>query len=448
MNYINNDELEKKLGEELEEKQQKEIDERDEINKTIKNQRKEKVAQEKMKILKISAIAIIILIIMSMFSCGGVKSENRGAKQVTKKGCTVFYPKKLGKEGKAFAKELAKNGEKGTVIDYKESERDKFHMYYYGKGKGFMTDKKYNPVTIKELTDEAKMVISDHLRYDMKKKNRDEAYTSKFMEDTYYNTIELDRFSYAFSEKNLLCYFPEYKITAHVPLKYVSDIFNMDIGIEKEAYKKPVYVNPDRPMVALTFDDGPDVVGDSTERILNELYKYDSVGTFYIVGRNLSDNVIPVLEKGIKLGNQYGSHSTTHPELVKLEPADITSQVMYVSDFFEEKLGYKMNTYRPPYGSYDGKVDEAVPLAAVLWDVDSLDWKLRDGPATVNMINSILFDKAVVLMHDIHVPSADAVCDAGLVKGLIDQGYQLVDIDTIANFRGVELTQGVHLCWD
>ena len=124
------------------------------------------------------------------------------------------------------------------------------------------------------------------------------------------------------------------------------------------------------------------------------------------------------------------------------------NEVMYVYNFFEEKLGYTMNTYRPPYGEYDGKVDGAIPLAAVLWDVDSLDWKLRDGPATVEQIKSIMFDKAVVLMHDIHVPSADAVCEAGLVKWLIDEGYQLVDIDTLAELRGIELKQGVHLCWD
>ena len=428
-------------------REQYDVSDRDKINKDRLRKRQEKVRKEKMMIL--SAIVVFVLIIVcSLFSCGGAKSENRGAKHVTKKGCTAFYPKKSGKYGKEFAKELAKSGKKDMVFDYKESNLNDFHIYYYGKGKGFMTDKEYDPVTVKELTDESKMVISDYLRYTMKKKNRDEAYTSKFMEDTYYETISADRFTYGFNDKNLIFNFPEYKINVYIPYEYVTDILSADIGVEKGEYKKPVYVNPDRPVIALTFDDGPDAVADSTERILNELYKYDSVGTFFIVGRNLSDGVVPVLEKGIKYGNQYGSHSKTHPELPKLTEEEILSEVMYVSDFFKEKLGYTMNTYRPPYGEYDEKVDGVVPLAAVLWDVDSLDWKLRDGPAIVEQIKSTMFNKAVVLMHDIHVPSAQAVCDNGLVKMLIDEGYQLVDIDTLAKLREVELTQGVHLCWD
>ena len=419
---------------------------RNRYNKDRMDKRKQAVRREK-RILFLFSL-LIILIIAAFASCGGPKSENKGAKHVTKKGCTAFYPKKTSKHGKDFAKELVRSGKKDMILDYKESNINDFHVYYYGKGKGFMTDDEYNPVTLTELTEESKIVISDYLRYTMKKKNRDEAYTSKFMEETYFDTITNDRFTYGFNDKNLICHFDEYKVNVYIPLEYVTDILSADPGIEKGEYKKPVYVNPDRPVVALTFDDGPDVVADSTERILNELHKYDGVGTFYIVGRNLSDGQIPILEKSIRFGNQYGSHSRTHPQLTKLTETEMYDEVMYVNNFFSEKLGYTINTYRPPYGKYDGKVDAAIPLAAVLWDVDSLDWKLRDGPATVEQVKNVMFDKAVVLMHDIHVPSADAVCDAGLVKWLIDEGYQLVDIDTLAELRGIELKQGVHLCWD
>ena len=411
--------------------------------------RRERAVRKRKRMIAIGLLAIVVIVmVISLFSCGGAKSENKGAKSISKKGCTVFYPKKAKDYGKKYAKELVVKGDKDTVIDYKETELNDCHIYYYGKGKGYMTDKDHVPVTLKKLTDESKKIISDYLRYEMKKANKDEAYTTKFMEDTYYDTITADRFTYGFDESNLICKFPEYKIDVHIPLKYAQDMLSADLGIKNEKYIKPVYVNPDRPMVALTFDDGPDVVADSTHRILDELYKYDGVGTFFIVGNNLSDGVVDVLEKGIRYGNQYGSHSTSHPELITLDSAAITKQVMYVSDFFEEKLGYKMNIYRPPYGSYNSTVDAAVPLAAILWDVDSQDWKLRNGQATFDMITQNVYDKSVVLMHDIHVPSADTVCDAGLVKWLIDEGYQLVDINTLAQIKGIELTQGVHMCWD
>ncbi|MDD6005103.1 MAG: hypothetical protein PUC68_05470, partial [Firmicutes bacterium] len=58
-----------------------------------------------------------------------------------------------------------------------------------------------------------------------------------------------------------------------------------------------------------------------------------------------------------------------------------------------------------------------------------------------------VFNHAVIIMHDIYDTTSQALVDHGLIKELINDGYQLVTVDEIAKLRNVELKQGVHLCW-
>jgi hypothetical protein len=43
---------------------------------------------------------------------------------------------------------------------------------------------------------------------------------------------------------------------------------------------------------------------------------------------------------------------------------------------------------------------------------------------------------------------SSALVDENLICDLINEGYQLVSVSDIAKLRGVDLVQGVHLCWD
>ena len=410
---------------------------------------KKKKRKRKIQIIITSLVLVIMIIaIVCIFLFSGPKSVNRGADKVEENDCIAFYPKESGVHGENFAKELCNSGNKDVIYDYTKTEFGEFIIYDYGNSKGFMTDAKGSAVVIDKLPDSFKVVLSDYLRYTMKKDGYTQAYTSEFLEETYYKNLNVNSFTYSFDTESLICSFPEYKVDVSIPYQYLPDIFNYDLGVKKEDYVKPTYVDASRPMVALTFDDGPDINKGNTEKILEELSKYDGVGTFFTVGTRLSEKSIPILRYGIERGCQYGSHSVNHPDLSSLESSEITTEVMSVSDFFKENLGYTMNIYRPPYGIYDGNVDAAVPLAAVLWDVDSQDWMYKNGPDTVSTVQNYVFDGAVILLHDIHDFSASAVCEDGLTKWLVDEGYQLVDVNTVANKRGIELSQGVHFCWD
>ena len=383
---------------------------------------------------------------------GGQKSVNENAKKVKINNCIAYYPQERGNEGKKFAENVCNNAkvqDEQLIFDYTVTNLNDYIKIDYGQGDSYLVDKQYNDPKLGELSEKGQMIISDYLRYTLKSNGLDYGYTTHFLEESYYTNISLEQVDdYHFDGDNLYLQFDIYDAEAKIPLKYIASEVGLDLGLDNSHYVKPTYVDPNRKAIALTFDDGPSLEDDCTNKLLDELYKYDAVGTFYVVGSRLYDQTEAIIGKGIELGNEYGSHSCTHAKLTKLTKEEAYAEIMDVDTWFKENFNYKINSYRPPFGSYNSAIDEIIPLAAVLWDIDSVDWQLRNADAIIEEIGDDLPNNAVILMHDIHATSVEAAVDKGLIKKLIEDGYQLVSVSDIAKLRNVKLEQGVHLCWD
>lgn len=375
----------------------------------------------------------------------GVNSVNADAQEYTTNKCLAFYPSGT-KKGKEVARNLCKDVEEKTVFDYSEKAMGDYTVYSYENGVTFVADREGNEPRVSSVSEKGQIVISDYLRYTMKKSELDYAYTSKFLEETYYPEITEDRYTYRFDGDNFIVTFPEYDIDVNIPISVIGVELGMNVG-EVEKYVKPRYVSKDRPAIALTFDDGPNKAEDATPKLIAELYKYDSVGTFFVVGANLGPTTKVIIQDGIEKGNEYGSHTVSHPNLTRLDSSTIYSEVTDIGVWFKDELDYDMFIYRPPEGAYNSTVDEAVPWPAILWDLDTEDWKYRDPEIVNQTIRDEVFDHCVVLMHDLHPTTTQAMVDYGMIKELIDDGYQLVTASELAELRGVELKQGTHLCW-
>lgn len=376
----------------------------------------------------------------------GEKSVNADAERYMTNTCLAYYPDGT-KKGKEVARELCRDVEEKTIFDYSVEELGEYRVYRYSDGTSFVADQDGNdPKLSDSVSEKGQMIISDYLRYTMKKAELDYAYTTAFLEETYYPTITSDRYSYTLDGESFVCYFEEYDISVAIPIDVIGAELGMDIGEVKD-YVKPTYVSDKRPAVAVTFDDGPSLNEECTTKLIAELYKWDAQATFFCVGRNLGPNTKVILADGIQKGMQYGSHTVSHPNLKTVSAETAYSEVMDIATWFKEELNYEMTLYRPPEGAYNSAVDEAVPLPAILWDVDTEDWKSRDPVAIKEVVKNETFDHAVILMHDIHPTTIEACVDYEIIKYLIDEGYQLVTVDDIARLRGVELVQGTHLCW-
>ena len=79
-------------------------------------------------------------------------------------------------------------------------------------------------------------------------------------------------------------------------------------------------------------------------------------------------------------------------------------------------------------------------MPAIMWSVDTLDWKHRNPAKTLATVQSKTTDGAIILMHDIHQPTADAV--ESVVRHLLMNNFQLVTVSELIEARQGSLVSG------
>lgn len=202
-------------------------------------------------------------------------------------------------------------------------------------------------------------------------------------------------------------------------------------------------LDPAKPMLALTFDDGP---GENTMELLNALEQYRAHATFFMCGTSLSRTDIDVdaiLKKMDEIGCDTSNHTMSHPKLDKLTAEQVAAEVQGVSDIISSHTGHGAASLRPPYGRgiHSDIVTQNVGLPMIHWSIDTQDWKTKSKEATVQAVLDQAKDGDIVLMHDIHEWSVEAAVE--LIPKLIDAGWQLVTVSEMAAARGVALEPGV-----
>ena len=180
--------------------------------------------------------------------------------------------------------------------------------------------------------------------------------------------------------------------------------------------------------IALTFDDGP---GPYTEKLLDILDKYDAKATFFLIGSKVSGQASVVRSIQAR-DHQLGNHSWSHPELPKLSVDQIAGEIDRTNEAIRQATGVKPSILRPPYGAVNGVVLEQLRLrnmSSILWSVDTRDWADRNSQIVCSRAVAGARPGAVILMHDIHQTSVNAVpC---ILNSLKQQGYSFVTIQRL-----------------
>jgi peptidoglycan/xylan/chitin deacetylase (PgdA/CDA1 family) len=199
------------------------------------------------------------------------------------------------------------------------------------------------------------------------------------------------------------------------------------------------YLDPEKPMVALTFDDGP---SQYTERIVALLDKYNCRATFCVLG----NRVKPQIERARAIaaqGSEIVGHSWDHKNLTSLSKKKIRLELSKTNDAIESVTGVRPAMYRPPYGANNKKllkVSKKQRLALLTWSVDTIDWKLLDAKKVFKRVRRDAGNDKIILLHDIYETTADAM--GRVIPWLEDQGYELVTVSELLYYRGIELKPG------
>ena len=251
---------------------------------------------------------------------------------------------------------------------------------------------------------------------------------------TYYvnGFAEIDGTTYSFDEKG-------YMQTGWVE-KGVKDYYFNEDGSYDPSKK--------RPMIALTFDDGP---GEYTETLLDTVEKYNIHVTFFMLGQNVEGRE-STIQRMVKLGCEIGNHTWDHPEqtLPNMDLDSVVQEFQKTDDALVKACGQAATVCRAPYGAITDEQMSAVGKPFFMWSTDSLDWKLMDADADYNQImnDTSLGDGSIILMHDIHEPSVKCATEK-LIPALVDQGYKLVTVSELAEAKDVTLQSASYSdFWD
>lgn len=197
-------------------------------------------------------------------------------------------------------------------------------------------------------------------------------------------------------------------------------------------------IDPNKPMIALTFDDGP---GPETEKILDALKANGARATFFMLAPKV-EKYPNAVKKMQEIGCELANHSTTHTSLVTLTPDEIRKEISTTAHAVSKVTGgFPTTLVRPPYGKKNDTVKETVGQPIIMWSIDTLDWKTRNVQSTINNVLKNAKDGDIVLMHDIHKQSVEAAVQ--LIPMLIQRGYQLVTVSELAEARGITMENGV-----
>ncbi len=197
-------------------------------------------------------------------------------------------------------------------------------------------------------------------------------------------------------------------------------------------------LDPTKPMIALTFDDGPNSA--TTGMILDTLKKYNSRATFFVVGTRVYGENKQVLKRAYDMGCEVGSHSYSHQYFSNITLAEAKKEINKAKEIIKDATGAYPTLFRLPGGISVKSYLPYVGAPIINWSVDTRDWEVLNSSAVYNSVMKDSYDGAVVLMHDIYGTTATAAQNA--IASLISRGYQLVTVSELAYYKGYKLESG------
>jgi len=190
------------------------------------------------------------------------------------------------------------------------------------------------------------------------------------------------------------------------------------------------YVHVDGSYIALTFDDGPQEK--LTPKLLDLLAEHHIKATFFVIGQNVVEHP-DIVARAAREGHEIGNHSWSHPNLAKMSDENVRRQLRQTDDAIKDATGKRPTLLRPPYGNLSNRqkqwIHQEFGYRIVLWDVDPLDWK-RPGPSVIcNRIVKETRPGSIVLSHDIHPGTIEAMHDT--LDQLEAKGFKFVTVSEL-----------------
>lgn len=197
-------------------------------------------------------------------------------------------------------------------------------------------------------------------------------------------------------------------------------------------------IDPNKPVVALTFDDGPNTV--TTVQVLNKLEEYGVTASFFLVGTNITDETKDVIKRAYDMGCEIDNHSKTHSYMNQMTADEIKEEISYVDDKLVEIIGKPAPFFRPPYIAVNDTMYQNIDKPFICgYGCDDWDIKVSIDERTDRTLEQVR-DGAIILLHDSNGNFQTVAALDKIIPALQEQGYQFVTVTELFNVKGIEIS--------
>ncbi|MDR0974666.1 MAG: polysaccharide deacetylase family protein [Ruminococcus sp.] len=198
-------------------------------------------------------------------------------------------------------------------------------------------------------------------------------------------------------------------------------------------------IDPEKPIIALTFDDGPT---DLTPQILDILEEKQVVASFFLIGNNITDATADTVKREHAQGHEVDNHSRTHSQMPEMTAEEIAAEIQYTSDKVEELIGIPTPFFRPPYISVNDTMYEAIDIPFICGYLPNDYMDTVDVQQRIDNVKANAKDGEVILLHDFsgNVQTVEAL--PTIIDNLVADGYQFVTVSELFEIKGVTPEEG------
>ena len=150
------------------------------------------------------------------------------------------------------------------------------------------------------------------------------------------------------------------------------------------------------------------------------------ISTFFVLGQNV-EKYPEIIERMKEEGHIIGNHTYSHIQLRSANRQQFRDELVLTNESISGITGQEVQYVRPPYGTWDKKLEEELNMFPVLWNVDPNDWCTGNADkVTKNIVNKAK-ENCIILLHDCYQSSVDAALAS--IDILTQEGYEFVTVE-------------------
>ena len=190
--------------------------------------------------------------------------------------------------------------------------------------------------------------------------------------------------------------------------------------------------NSTRPIVALTFDDGPTLP--YTQQVLTGLARYGAGATFFCVG-DMVKNQPDLVRRQMDFASTPAAHSMTHAYPWEQTKADMLDEYSAQQRLFLRVTGLEVTLLRPPGGYMSSYIARQIGWPLIRWNKSGSDTGHLGASGIAGHVIAEAEHGDIVLMHDTKQKTADAV--PLILDALTQRGFLFATVEELLYLSGV-----------